>query len=176
MASQRPVFCKKKKLLFTPGCPHDLVNKQELQKLWQPLISAPSRSLTSKRWWQKQAFLGYFTNRSNYAHPDPAASCLVFESMQTIVVILRTGGYQCRPIGPAQTRTFSTARKSLGLAAAIMLWLTGSPWVPNDPNKYILYPRVLHLPASAATDSILPVRAIACASVDRGCLWAITNN
>lgn len=41
--------------------------------------------------------------------------------------ILGTGGYLCRPIDLAQTRTFSTARKSLGPAAAIMLWLTGSP-------------------------------------------------
>lgn len=65
--------------------------------------------------------------------------------MQTIVVILGTGGYQCRPIGPAQTRTVSTARRSLGLAAAIMSWLTGSPWVPNDPNKYTLYSHVFDL-------------------------------
>lgn len=52
-------------------------------------------------------------------------------------------GYQCRPTGFAQT---DTASKNLGLGAAIMLWLTGSLQVPNDSNKYILYPRVLHHP------------------------------
>lgn len=83
-----------------------------------------------------------------------STSCLVFASKQTIVVIVGTGGYQCRPIGLAQTRTFSTARKSFGLSAAIMLWLTGSPWVPNDPNKYILYPWVFHLPSFAAIHSV----------------------
>lgn len=48
----------------------------------------------------------------------------------------------------------------------IMLWLTGSPRVPNDPNKYILYPPALHL-SSAAAHSALPVRAFAYAGVDR---------
>lgn len=53
--------------------------------------------------------------------------------------------YQRRPTGFAQTRTFIGARRSLGLGAAIMLWLTGSPQVPNDPNKCILYSRPLRL-------------------------------
>lgn len=38
-----------KNLLFTPWCPHDLVNKQELQKLWQPFISARQRKMPNIR-------------------------------------------------------------------------------------------------------------------------------
>lgn len=55
-------------------------------------------------------------------------------------------GRRYQPTGFAQTRTFIGARRSLGLGAAIMLWLTGSPQVPNDPNKCILYPRPLVSP------------------------------
>lgn len=83
--------------------------------------------------------------------------------------------YQHRPTGFAQTRTFIAARRNLGLGAALMLWLTGSPPVPNDPNKRILYPCLLRL-SSAAAHSALPVRAFAHACVDRRCLWAITND
>lgn len=102
-------------------------------------------------------FRWFYNNCSNYAISIQLASLcllLLFASKQTIVVIVGTRGYQCRPIGLAQTRTFSTARKSFGLSAAIMLWLTGSPWVPNDPNKYILYPWMFHLPSFAAIHSV----------------------
>lgn len=77
--------------------------------------------------------------------------------------------YQRGPTAFAQTRTFIGARRSLGLGAAIMLWLTGSPQVPNDPNKCILSPCPLGL-SSAAAHSALPVRAFDCACVDRRCL------
>lgn len=71
---------------------------------------------------------------------------LAFDGMQTIVMLLGTGVYQCTPICSAKTRTVRPSRMSLGHVAALTLWLTGSPRVPNDQNKYMLYLGGLQLP------------------------------
>lgn len=158
----------------------DAVNKQQLQKLWRPLISAIST--TMMRGYRHFLFydnssLCVFrhrqTNHKQIAKTAPNyASNLVFEGMQTCL-FLGTGGYQCRPIGPTHTHT---ARKSFGLVAAITVWLTGSPWVPNDPNKYILYACVFHLPGFFLPLILFSQFVPLHVSVDSGCLWAIINN
>lgn len=100
--------------------------------------------------------------------------CLLFdvwEKKKKIVVLVGTRGYRCRPVGPAQTRTLSTAKKILCSAAAgtaIMLWLAGSPRVPTSPIPvcFICMVWLLLILFSPFVPSHLPV-------LIGGCLWTI---
>lgn len=86
----------KKAVIHPLGAPYDHVNKlqehKELQKIWQPIISAHHHhKIPNIRAMQKH-FLGYFTITAQIMpHQYPTALTTVF-CMQTIVVILGTGG------------------------------------------------------------------------------------